>query len=157
MLQTHGSVVNLQDVDGVFVVKAILVHTHDGLHSRVDACLCAGCSLLDAHLGQAGLDGLCHTAQLLDLLYVLPSLVVQLLCELLYIVGTSPWVDVLAHLCLVLDIDLRVAGNTGREVGGKCNGLVQSVGMQALCVAKHSCHSLDTGTAHIVEGILLGE
>ena len=68
------------------MVKAILVDTYDGLYSRVYACLCTCGSLLDAHLGQSCLDGLCHTTQFLYLLDVLPSLVVEFLCEFLHIV-----------------------------------------------------------------------
>ena len=79
LLQTHGGVVDLEDVDGILVLEAVLVHADDGLNAAVDASLSAGSSLLDTHLGQTGLDGLGHTAQLLDLLDVLPSLEVELL------------------------------------------------------------------------------
>ncbi len=86
LLQTNGGVVDFQNVNGILVLQTVLVGTYDGLNARVDAGLCACGSLFDAHLGQTGLDGLCHTAQLLDFLDVLPSLVVEFLGELLHIV-----------------------------------------------------------------------
>jgi hypothetical protein len=43
------------------------------------------------------------------------------------------------------------------KVGGKRNGLVEGIGVQALGVTKGCCHGLDTGTGDIVEGILLRE
>ena len=155
LLQTHCGVVNLEDIDGIFVVETILVHADNGLYAAVDASLSTGRSLLDTHLWQTCLDGLCHTAQLLDFLDVLPSLVIQLVGELLNIVRAGPRVDVLADLRLVLDVDLRVTSDTSREVCRQGDGFVEGVGVQRLGVTKHGSHSLDTGTTHIVEGILL--
>ena len=139
------------------MLKAILIGTHDGLNTRVDTSLRAGCSLLDTHLWQTGLDGLSHTAQLLNLLNMLPSLVNQFVGQSLHIVRTSPWVNLLADLSLVLDVDLSVTSDTGREVGRQSDSLVEGVGVQTLGVAQYCSHSLDTGTTYVVEGILLGE
>ena len=68
------------------MVKTILVSTDDNLRTAVDTSLCACGSLLDAHLRHSGLDGLCHSAELLDFLYVLPCLVCELVCQALHIV-----------------------------------------------------------------------
>ena len=65
---THGRVVDFQDVNRFFLVEAIFVHADDGLRAGVDAGLGTGCSFLDTHLGDTGLDSLGHTAQLLDFL-----------------------------------------------------------------------------------------
>ena len=73
------------------------------------------------------------------------------------IVGTSPRVDGAAHLRLFLDVNLRVTGDTCGEVGRQGDGLVQRVGVQRLGVSQRSAHSLDAGTADVVERILLGE
>ena len=81
----------------------------------------------------------------------------ELVGQGLHVVGTCPRVDLLADLGLVLDVDLGVAGNTSREVGGQRDGLVEGVGVERLGVSQHGCHGLDTGAAHIVEWILLGE
>ena len=63
----------------------------------------------------------------------------------------------LAHLSLVLDIDLCVTCDTCREVGGQGDSLVQSIGVQRLGMTQDCSHGLDTGTAHVVERILLGQ
>ena len=139
------------------MVETILVSTYDGLYTRVDTGLCTGCSLLDTHLGHSGLDGLGHTAELLDFLDMLPCLVNEFVGEGLNIVRTCPWVDVLAHLGFVLNVDLSVTCDTGREVGRQGDGLVERIGVERLGVTQHGCHSLDTGTTHVVERILLGE
>ena len=113
LLFAYSGVVDLEDVDGILVFQTILVSTHDGLYTRVDTSLGTGCCLLDTHLGQTGLDGLGHTAELLNLLDVLPCLVHQFVGQGLHIVRTCPRVYLLADLGLVLDIDLSVTGNTG--------------------------------------------
>ena len=136
------------------MLKTVLVRADDGLHARVDAGLSAGSRLLDAHLGHTGLDGFGHTSEFLYLLDVLPCLVHQLVGQCLDVVGTGPRVYLLAHLCLVLYVYLSVAGYTCREVCRQCDSLVESVGVQRLCVAEYGGHSLDTCTAHVVERIL---
>ena len=140
LLKTYCGVVDFEDVDGILVLQTVLVGTHDGLHARVDAGLGTGCSLFDAHLGKTRLDGLGHTAQFLDFLDVLPCLGIELLGEFLHVVGTCPWVDVLAHLGLVLDVNLRVACDTCGEIGRKGNGLVQGIGVQGLGVTQYGSH-----------------
>ena len=130
LLQTNSGVVDLEDIDGILVVQTILVDTNDGLCATVDTGLSASCCLLDTHLGQTSLDSLCHTAKLLNLLDVSPSLGVKFLSELLNIVRTCPWIDVLANLSLVLDVDLGVTSDTGREVGRQSDSLVESIGVQ---------------------------
>ncbi len=139
------------------MVEAILVDTHDGLAAGVDAGLGAGGSLLDTHLGQAGLDGLGHATELLDLLDVLPCAVGDLIGERLHIVRAGPGIDLLGNHGLLLDVYLGIAGDARREVGGQRDGLVEGVGVQTLGMAQGGAHSLDAGTADIVEGVLLGE
>ena len=70
LLAAHLGVVDFEDVDGILVVECILVDAHDCLTTAVDACLGACCSLLDAHFGHTGLDGLGHAAQFLNFLDV---------------------------------------------------------------------------------------
>ena len=139
------------------LVQAVLVDADDLLDARVDARLLAGRRLLDAHLRNTGLDRLGHTAQLLDLLNVLPCLLCDLLGEALHIVGTGPRIDLTADVGLLLNIDLGVTGDTRREVGRQGDRLVQRVGMQRLGVTQCGTHRLDGRAGHIVEGILLRE
>ena len=88
---------------------------------------------------------------------MLPCLVGNLVGQRLYIVGTTPRVNVLTDIGLFLNIDLRITRDTCREVGRQSDGLVEGVGVQRLCMTQCGCHSLDTGTAYVVERILLGQ
>ena len=88
---------------------------------------------------------------------MLPGAVRDLVREAFNIVGTGPRVDGAAHLRLFLNVNLRVTSNTGREIGRQRDGLVQCVGVQRLGVSQSGAHSLDAGTADVVERILLGE
>ena len=63
----------------------------------------------------------------------------------------------LAYLSLVLNINLGVTCDTGREVCRQGDGLVKRIGVQRLSVSQYGSHGLDTGATYIVEGILLGE
>ena len=157
LLLAHLGVVNLEDVDGILVVKTILVDTDDSLTTGVDACLSACGSFLDTELGQTGFDSLGHAAERFNLLYMLPCAVSDLVGERLHIVATSPWVNLLGDHSLLLDIDLSVAGNTCGEVGRQCDSLVESVGVERLSMTQSGTHGLDTCAAYIVERILLGE
>ena len=157
LLLAHCRVVNLEDVDRILVVKTVLVSSDYGLCAAVDAGLSARGGFLNTHLRHTGFDGFRHTAELLNLLDVLPSLVRKLVGEALNIVRTGPRVNMFAYLCLVLDVNLRVAGDARREVGRQGDGLVERVGVQALGVAEGGCHSLNAGTADVVERVLLCE
>ena len=83
----HGGVVDLEGLDGILVVEAVLVDAYDGVDVGVDTALLAGTGLLDAHLGHAALDGLGHAAQLLHFLDVGPGAVGELVGEGLDIVA----------------------------------------------------------------------
>ena len=154
---THSGVVDFQGLDGVFVVEAVLVDTDDGLATRVDLGLLAGSGLFDTHLRQSRLDGLGHATHGFHLLDVIPSTVGNLVGEALHIVGTRPRVDHAADVGLFLDVDLSVTGDTGAEIGRQGDGFVEGVGVQRLGVTQSGTHSLDAGTGHIVERVLLGE
>ena len=73
LLGPHRRVVDLEDVDLVDAVGPEHVDADDGLAAGVDAGLRLGRGLLDAQLGDAGLDGRGHPAGLLDLLDVRPA------------------------------------------------------------------------------------
>ena len=69
----HGGVVDPEHLDRLVLVDGVAVDADDRLLAGVDAGLGAGRGLLDAHLGDAGLDRLGHAAGGLDLLDVLPG------------------------------------------------------------------------------------
>ena len=67
-------VVDVEDVDRVLAVLAVLVDADDHLFAAVDHGLSAGGRLLDPELGLPGGDGLGHAAHRLDLLDDRPGL-----------------------------------------------------------------------------------
>ncbi len=86
-----------------------------------------------------------------------PCAVSDLVGEALDIVAAAPRVDLLADMGFLLDIDLGVAGDTRGEVRRKGDSLIEGVGVETLGVAENGTHGLYAGTAHVVEGILLGK
>ena len=88
---------------------------------------------------------------------MLPSLVDEFVGQRLHIVRTSPWINLLAHFGLVLDVNLGVTSDTSGEVRRQSDSLIKCIGVQRLGVTQHSSHSLNTSTTYVVEGILLGE
>ena len=81
----------------------------------------------------------------------------QFVGERFHIIGASPRVNVLAHLRLFLNVDLRVARDACREVGRQGDGFVECVGVQRLSVSQSGGHGLDAGASYVVEGVLFGE
>ncbi len=134
LLLAHGLVVDLEDVDLGLVVDAVLVDADDGLLAAVDARLRARGRFLDAHLGNAGGDRLGHAAEPLDLLDVGERLAGELVGQPLDVVAAAPRIDDAAGAGLLLQQELRVAGDAGGEVGRQRDGLVERVGVQRLRV-----------------------
>ena len=150
----HLGVFDLENLDLLVVVDSVLVHADEWLLARVDARLRAGGSLLDAEFRQALVDGLRHAAGLLHLRDVATSLVGELGGEPLDVVRPRPWIDGTRGARLLLEQQLRVAGDSGREVGRQSDGLVERVGVQRLRVPLRRSHCLDTRPCHVVEDVL---
>ncbi len=72
-------VIHSQDIDWILLLKTNLINTDNLLHSGVDTSLLTSCPLLDTHLRDAGLNSLSHTAKLLNLFDMSPSLFSNLL------------------------------------------------------------------------------
>ncbi len=62
-----------------------------------------------------------------------------------------------AGAAFLLDRELRIARDAGREVGRERDRLVESVRVQRLRVPLRRRHGLDAGPRHVVEDILRGE
>ena len=77
--------------------------------------------------------------------------------EALDIVRTAPRIGDAADPALFLELDLGVAGDPRREVGGQGEGLVEGVGVERLGVAHGRGQGLETGPGDVVEGVLGGE
>src|SRR5574343_755164 len=84
----HGMVVDVEDLDRVFLGQLVFIDADDDVLARVDARLLVGCTGLDLHLGPAGFDGLGHAAHRLDFLDDAPGLVGHVLGQLFHHVRT---------------------------------------------------------------------
>ena len=150
----HGSVVDGEDFQRVFLFETVLVQAHNRFVAGVDLCLTAGSGFLDTHLGQAGRDSLGHAAQGFDFLNMRPGTADDFVGKRFHIVGTAPGVDNFADLRLVLNIELRITRNARREVGRQGDSFVECIGMQGLRVAESCAHGLHRRTRDIVERVL---
>ena len=93
LLAVDVVVVDPEHVELVLGGEPVGVDADDLLGAGVDARLGAGGGLLDAHLGDALLDGLGHAAGLLGLLDVRPGALGEVVGEPLDVVGAGPRVD----------------------------------------------------------------
>ena len=126
-------------------VGAVLVDADDRLAPGVDAGLGAGGRLLDPQLRQPLVDRPGHAAGLLDLGDVAPRAAGEVVGEPLDVGAAAPRVDDLGRARLLLQQELGVAGDAGREVGRQGERLVQRVGVQPLRVPLRGGHRLDAG------------
>ena len=97
--------------------------------SGVDPSLGASRRLLDPQLGDAGLDGLGHPADLFHLDQVLLGPDRQVVGESLHVVTAGPRIGYPTRTALLLEEQLGVPSDAGRKVGRKGQRLVQGVGV----------------------------
>ena len=76
---------------------------------------------------------------------MMPGPVHQVVRQALHVVAAGPGVDHLRDAGFFLQIDLRVAGDAGGEIGGQRDGFIERVGVQRLRVAQHRGQRLDAG------------
>ena len=147
-------VVDFKDVDLILFFQTELVHTDDHLIATVNRRLIARGCLFDAQFGHARRNRLGHAAHLVDLCDDLPRLFGQIIGQFLDIVRPRQRIDDLGHLGLVLQDQLGVARDTGREFGRQRNRLVKRVGVQRLRPAQNGRHRLVCGADYVVIGVL---
>ena len=157
LLLAHPVVVHLEDVDRIFLAEPVLVDADDDVGARVDARLLLRRARLDLQLGPAAGDRLRHAAHRVDLVEDGLRLLGHLLRERLHHVAAGPGVDDAGDVRLLLQDELGVARDAGRELGGQRDRLVEAVGVQALGAAEHGGHRLDGGAHDVVVRILLGQ
>ena len=157
LLGAHRRVVDLEHLDVVGDVGAEDVDADDGLAAGVDARLRPRRGLLDAQLGDAGLDRLGHPAGGLDLGDVRPRAGGEVVGQPLDVVAAAPRIDHPARSGLVLEDELGVAGDARREVGRQGERFVEGVGVQRLGVPLRRRHRLDARAHDVVEHVLGGE
>ena len=147
-------VVDLKDVDFILFFQTEFVHADDHLIAAVNRRLIARGCLFDAQFRHARGNRLGHAAHLVDLFDDLPRLFGQIIGQLLDIVRARQRIDDLGHLGLVLQDQLGVARDTGREFGRQRNRLVKRVGMERLRPAQNRRHRLVCRADHVVIGVL---
>ena len=98
-----------------------------------------------------------HAAHRLDLFDVAPRAPGQLVGEPLDVVAAAPRVDDTAGARLLLQEQLRVAGDAGAELARQRQRLVERVGVQRLRVSLRRRHRLDARANHVVVDVLRGE
>ena len=150
-------VVDPQDVNLSVQLRPVAVHAHHGPLTCLDAGLRACCGFFDAHLGDAGLDGAGHAAELFHLGDVCGCPPSQLCGEPFHVVAAAPRVDHPRRARFVLQEQLRVAGDACAEVARQRQRLVEGVGVQALGVPVDGSHRLDARAHHVVVRVLGSE
>ena len=142
---------------GSLVRRLVLVDADHRLLAGIDPGLRLGRGLLDAQLWHAGLDGLGHAAELLDLLDMTPGLRSEIAREPLDVIRAAPGIDDAGGAALLLQEELGVAGDARREVGRQRQRFVERVGVQRLGVALRCRHRLHRRAHHVVEHVLRGQ
>jgi hypothetical protein len=130
LLGTHPAVLDLEDLDLLILVHLVLVDADHGLRAGVDARLRPRGRLLDAQFRDAVVDRLRHTAVFVDLAEVRAHLLREFVGQPFDVIRTAPGVDRPCGARLLLQQQLGVAGDAGREVGRKGQRLVERVGVQ---------------------------
>ena len=118
LLGSHAAVLDLEYLDLLILFDLVLVHPDDGLDTGIDTGLGARGGLLDTQLGNTFADGLRHTAVLGDLGDVGTRPLRELIGQPFHVIRTRPRVDRPGGARLLLQHELGVAGDAGREVGG---------------------------------------
>ena len=153
----HLDVVDVENVDRLFLVAAVLVDADDHLGAAVDTRLTLCRGFLDPELRHAGGHGLGHAAHLLDLLDQLPGRLGQIGGQLLDVIRPRQRIDDIGDAGLFLQDQLGVAGDAGGMLGRQADRLIERIGVQRLGAAQHRRKRF-VGRAHnIVVGVLFGQ
>ena len=86
-----------------------------------------------------------------DFLNQLPGRVHQFVGEALDIVRAGPGIDDAGDTGILLEINLGVAGDASREISGKGEGFIESVGVERLGVAEGGGKGLNAGADDVVD------
>ena len=130
-------IIHYPNVDLLHLRQPVLIYPDDDLFARIDLRLPPRRRFLDAHLGNARLDGLCHSAEPFHFLNVLPRLVHQLVREALHVVASGPRVHHLGDARFFLQENLRITRDARREIRRQRDGLIERIGVQRLRVTQH--------------------
>ncbi len=151
----HSHVVNIKNVDRVFLGEAVFVHPDNHFLSTVNHRLTARSTFLNTKLRHTAGDRFGHAAHLFDFFHQGPGFVRKLACQALNIIRTRQRIDDIGDPCLFLQNQLGVAGNARTKLGWQSNRLVKCIGVQALSAAQCRRHRLICRTNDIVVRVLL--
>ena len=126
----HGRVVNPQDINFNFIIGLIFVHAHNSLFARVNAGLGSRRRLFNPHLGNARFNGFGHASELFNFRNMRPCPGAQVNGELFHEIAAAPWINHPAGACLLLQKQLRVAGDPGGKIRGQGQRLVKRICVQ---------------------------
>ena len=106
-------IVDLEHVEVLLlVIESVLVHTDNNFSSRIYLGLSTRRTLFNSHLRHARDDRLGHTTEILNFIDDLASLSRELVCQSLHHMRAGPRVSHVWDASLLLDDQLRVAGNS---------------------------------------------
>ena len=154
MRLAHLVIVDIENVDRVFLVLSILVDPDDHLVPPVDHRLSGRRRLFDPQLGHARLNSLGHATHGLDLFDQRPGFLSQIMCQALDIIRPRQRIDHLGDARFLLQDKLRVPGDAGAEIRGKGNRLIKRIRVQRLRTAQNRTHRFVGGAHDVVVGIL---
>ena len=152
--RAHRRVVDIEYLDGRVLRGAVFVDADDGFLAAVDARLARGGGLLYAPLRQAREHRFRHAAERLGLVDQRPRRGDQTGGKTLNVIRPAERIDDARDSRFLLEYQLGIAGDAGRELGRQRYRLVERVGVQRLRAAERRRQRLDGGARHIVVGIL---
>ncbi|MNS80308.1 hypothetical protein D3C72_1139840 [compost metagenome] len=157
LLHAHLGTVDLQAFLAIVVGLLVAVDTHHDLFPRIEPSLRPQRILVDAPLHPAGFEG-CQDATLsVDVRQHRANLRHHAAGQRLDQVGARPRVRHVAQAKLMLEDQLRIAGQPRGLRARQSQCLVKAVGMQRLRTTEDRGHRLDRGARDIVERLLRGE
>src|SRR5262249_45035315 len=112
---------------------------------------------LDSPLWDPRFNGLRHAASVLNFGNMDRSFGGKRGSQMLDIIRTAPWVDNAGGAALLLQKELSVTRDPGREIAWQRERLVERVGVQRLDMPLRCRHRLNFRANDIVENVLSGE
>ena len=134
---------------GAGIVFAVIIGTGTGGGVAVHGRVLVGCNAIAGEWGHNPLPAPRESE--------LPGPPGQVVRQPLDVVAAAPRIDDAAGVRFLLEEQLRVAGDAGREVARQGQGLVQGVGVQRLGVPVDGGHRLQAGADDVAVNVLGGQ
>src|ERR1019366_3115335 len=154
---TNRGIVDIKNGNLRLLGRRVRIYADDDVSARVDTGLPARRSLFNTHFGDAGFNRLGHAAKPLHLFDQRPRRMHQFVSKPFDIIRPGPWIDKVCDASFFLQIDLGVARDTGREIGGQRQRFIQCIGVQRLRMSERRGQGLNARAHNVVIRILRGE